>query len=449
MATAIWGVLLYCARKASYAWDDFTVLGPLFKGGISVSLGRTVRPLEYFSAWLSLHAGAPVWLAVSCISYVATAIATVALFRRARLGTRETPPWVLFVCASSPVVALAYFQIDLVSQSLANFFCVLLALQCLDLLRRTERNAIRAGSWLLALTSIACLLSKETSYGIVFLAAALVLLRHRHLAAPPVVLVGALLVVVVLRSLSTNDLSAGSHYAPSPPWIWPFNLVFMTVVAIAPAPTSTTLTEALLGVPPLAVQVLIGVLAGVVLVVLAIPTVARLVRAFNGRVVREAIAAPWDNDGLLIALFAIFSTFPSIMIHVSEMYASQALPFLKVLMIAAMPAALPWRRFVAPTWALCALCWVLASATNLLFYNIITEYQPKLDPTLNSAERGAYGWIEAAVQHRRKPYSVYGWSDDMMPVRRGNCRVDTRFPHVCLPENITSGFPRRLGDTAP
>jgi hypothetical protein len=402
-----------------------------------------VRPLEYFAAWLSLQADFPVWLVVSCVCYIATAVATVALFKRARCGTGAMPAWVLFVCASSPVVALAYFQIDLVSQSLANFFCVLLALQCLDVLRRTEPSAIRSGTWLLALTAILCLVSKETSYGIVFLAAALVLLRHRWVAAPALALVLALLAVCVLRSLTTNDLSAGTHYAPSPPWVWPFNFLFMTVVAIAPAPTSTTLTEALLGVPPLAAQVFVGALAAVAIFLLALPTLLRLLRALNAKVLRGALVAPWESDGFVIALFAIFSTFPSIMIHVSEMYASQALPFLKLLMVAAMPAALPWRRWVAPVWVVCALCWLLASATNLAFYNIITEYKPKLDPALTAPERTAYEWLEAGVQKRRHAYSVYGWEDDKMPVRLGDCRVDPRFPHVCLPENITSGFPRR------
>jgi hypothetical protein len=79
VSAGVWLPLLYLAKESHYVGDDFTVLRPLFNGGIVESLHTYVRPLEFLAAYLSLQAQLPIWLLFSLPAYVGTAIATLAL----------------------------------------------------------------------------------------------------------------------------------------------------------------------------------------------------------------------------------------------------------------------------------------------------------------------------------------------------------------------------------
>jgi len=442
LAALVWLALMYCTRNASYAWDDFTVIAPLFGNQLAASLGRTVRPLEYFVALLSKDADFPVWLVVNFVAYVVTAAATLKLLTRLKAGGGDAPFWKLALCATTPVAALAYFQIDLVSQALSNFFAVVLVLRTLTMLEQTDPKQIKLTAWSVLGVSLLCIASKETSYGMIGLAALLGLLRHRKTAALPLILVFGVLIAVVVRSLEINDLSAGAHYGLKPFWAWPLNLAFLLITAVAPAPTSTTLTQSFLAAWPLTVQVIAGVLVALAIAWLVIGGVRRLARSSSMPSWRDLVLRPWESPLLVVGLFALASGAPALFFHVSEMYASQALPCILAVLLGAIAFERAISKNTAALLVACAACWVMASAVNLAFYTIITGYEPGKDASLGSLERAAFGGIEHAVASRRSAYSVYGWTEVERPINQGECKIDVRFPRVCLPHRIIAGFPK-------
>jgi hypothetical protein len=439
-AAGIWLFLFYFGKESHYVGDHYSVLWTVFNGGIIESLHFYLRPLEYFVAFLSLKAKFPVWLVISFLAYVATSVVTVALSNT--LTSDRTPSWwKILLCSASPIAPYTYFQIDIVSQALANLFAAAFALGVLHCLTLTDRGQIQRTSWVLVILAAFSVLSKETSYGIVFAGSAVLLLRHRHTVLIPTVCILLLVAAAVGWTLSANshfDLSAGAHYGfKKNPLYWLFAMVFSVLVALAPIPTSLVLT----GTYSQNAFTLSVVLIGALILIVAM---ASFLRAPMLGVVCAAIRqrAPLLCPRNVMLLFMLFSIVPALFFKISELYASQMLPFVKAALIAMISRdTLAWRQRL---WIPVGVAWVLTSAINLLFYAISSGYDPSKDSRIAGPQRAIYESIEDASTHQRTEYSWYSVNMTFHGQYRGSCELSALNPHVCFPPNIASGFPYRI-----
>jgi hypothetical protein len=439
-AASIWLFLFYFGKESHYIGDHFSVLWTIFNGGIIESLHFYVRPLEYFAAFLSLKAKFPVWLVFSFLAYVATSVVTIALSNT--LTSDRTPSWwKILLCSASPIATYTYFQIDMVSQALANLFTAAFALGVLHCLTLTDKGHIQRTSWILVILAVFSVLSKETSYGIIFAGSGVLLLRHRHTVLIPIVCILLLVAALVGWTLSANshfDVSAGTHYGfKKNPLYWLFGAVFSVSVALAPVPTSLVLT----GTYSQNAFTLSAVLIGALFLIVA---VASFLRTRMLGVVCAAIRqrAPLLCPRNVILLFMLFSIVPAIFFKISELYASEMLPFIKTAVIAIISRdTLAWRQRL---WIPFGIAWVLTSAINLLFYAISSGYDPSKDSMIAGPQKAIYESIEDASTHQRTKYSWYSVNMVSHSEHIGSCEISALNPHVCLPPNIASGFPSRI-----
>jgi hypothetical protein len=302
----------------------------------------------------------------------------------------------------------------------------------------TSRTASMRSSaaWAMAIVGVLCLLSKETSYGLVFSCCALVALKHRTRVIAPVICLGLLLAVILFWSLkATFDISSGSHYSLKfNPLYWFLGFIFSCAVAISPVPTSLVLTGALNASFQITTLVAAASLVAFAAVLLYIRPALRSIRSHLG-VPRGKIKF---GTGHLVAMLLIFSLLPSLFFKASELYASQMVPFMKAALILAIPARTTLQRVF---WFVLCVFWILVSTINLAFYSIATGYDPRPDwSTLTAPRKWIYSLVQPAVEHRTVGYSVYSFE---APEWIGPCRVDQTDPGVCLPKDIVSGFPRR------
>lgn len=446
LSLVVWFVLLYFAQNSHYVGDDFTVLRPLFVGGIVASLHNYVRPLEYFAAFLSLQAQFPVWLVCSCIVYVGTALITLAL-SNVVVGDTGNRWWRILICCCSPIAAYPYFQVDTLSQALADLFGTLFAIGVLLTLRLHEDRRIRRAGWLLLTAAALCLVSKETSYGLISAGACLIFLRHRSRVVLPALIMIFLLASAMGWTLLASDnlnIAEGAHYGlKKNPFYWLFGVVFSSAVTVAPVPSSILLT----GTYGQNAFTILSMVVGTLALAVAIST---LIRSPGWSALRpegplnvslDALTKP--TNALLILTFA--SIVPSIFFKVSELYASQMLPFSKAILILIVvrdgrPNA---GRYLLP---LCA-AWLAASAINLVFYAASSGYDPAKDTALVPQQRALYLNIADAAWHQRAQYSTYSVNKFFHNEIAGACEISASDTYVCLPPNIVSGFPHRVRDS--
>lgn len=432
-AAAVWLVFFSSGRHVAYGGDDSVVLMPLFGGGLAESLGRFLRPLEYAVAFLSLQADAPLWLGVSALAYVATCVGTLSLL--CLVNPDSTPPlWQILVCAATPLAAQTYFQIDTVSQALANVFTVSYVIVSLRAITSTEPEAVARGGWRMVALAALCVLSKETTYGIVFLGCLLILFRHGRRMIPACgVIVGLLIAAVLWRVFyQYGDIAADSGFGfKLNPLYWILSFLFSLIVAAAPLPTSITLSGAFATHPALIAIVVLGaaVLSLGLLAYFRSPLL--MLRAMR----RSSSLIDFRNVHLLLVLYLLASVVPTVFFKAAELYASQMTPILKVLLLS-IPVASP--LLARAFWTACAALWVLASSVNLMYYSVATGYDPR-----GSA---LYAPIGKAVANAPRVYSIYHrgiYADDTYP-GDGGCTLSRRSPGLCLPDSVSSGFPRRL-----
>jgi hypothetical protein len=432
VAAALWLACLYFGAQIRYVGDDFNVLRPVLHGGLMQSLHQYVRPIEYAIAFASIRSGYPLWLAASFALYVLTSLATLSLWRMLA-GQQRIPTWQVLICAATPLVTNAYFQIDTVSQALANWFSALLAIAVLTSLRATSPRAIARSGWLAAGAAVLCLLSKETAYGLVGCACVLLFLAHGRRALGQVLFMGcALAACMIWSALYTFDVSIGAHYGPKNPLYWPFAVVFSTAVALVPAPTSLVLTGTAAEQGGYLLLVITGLIVAVVGAGVVGWSAVRNLRA------RTQDSAAWLQPipAVLLVLF-LFALMPSIFFKASELYASQSLPFLKCLLL--WPFRASWSKRVSAYAVTLALFWGVTSVVNVMFYSVATGYRASAvrDPSLLQQPVMA---LEPVVRKQRAHYSIY--SMDSEAEVHGDCVINPRDRTICLPGNIVSGVPR-------
>ena len=439
-AAGIWLFLFYFGKESHYLGEHYSVLWTIFNGGIIESLHFYVRPLEYFAAFLSLKAKFPVWLVFSFLAYVGTSVVTIAL-SNTLTSDRTASWWKVLLCSASPVATYMYFQVDMVSQALANLFTAAFALGALHCLTLTDKGQIQRTTWILVILAVFSVLSKETSYGIMFAGSGVLLLRHRHTVLIPIVCILLLVAALVGWSLSANthfDVTPGTHYGfKKNPLYWLFGAVFSVSVALAPVPTSLVLTGAYSQNAFTLSVVLIGAL-------ILIVAVASFLRTRMLGVVCSAIRqrAPLLCPRNVMLLFMLLSIVPAIFFKISELYASGMLPFIKAAVIAIISRdTLAWRQLL---WIPFSMAWVLTAAINLLFYAISSGYDPSKDSRITGPQKAIYESIEDASTHQRTKYSWYSVNMVFAKQRIGSCEISTSNPQVCLPPNIESGFPSRI-----
>jgi hypothetical protein len=439
-AAGVWLFLFYFGRESHYVGDHYSVLWTIFNGGIIESLHFYVRPLEYFAAFLSLQAKFPVWLVFSFLAYVATSVVTVAL-SNTLTGDRTPSWWKILLCSASPIAPYTYFQVDMVSQALANLFTAAFALGVLHCLTLTDKGQIQRTSWILVILAAFSVLSKETSYGIMLAGSGVLLLRHRQTVVIPIVCILSLVAALVGWSLFANthfDVTAGAHYGfKKNPLYWLFAVVFSVAVALAPVPTSLVLT----GTYSQNAFTLSAVLIGAVILIVAVLSFLRApMLGVVGAAIRQPAALLCPRNVML--LFMLFSIVPAIFFKISELYASQMLPFIKAGVIAIVSRdTRAWRQRL---WIPFAIAWVLTAAINLLFYAISTGYDPSRDSRIAGPQKAIYESIEDASTHQRSKYSWYSVNMVFHGQHVGSCELSALNPQVCLPPNIASGFPSRL-----
>lgn len=436
-ATAAWLLLFVFGRHISYGGDDSVVLVPLFHDGLAQSMGRFFRPLEYLAAWLSHGAGLPLWLYISAMAYVATAVGTLRL--ASAIDARRPPFWKILVCAVTPLAAQPYFQIDTVSQALANLFSLAFIIASLGCFFATQSNRARRYAWYMVLLAVLCVLSKETALGILFAGTAMILLRHRLRVLAPVLCLIALMAASVLFRViykfgTGSDAEASGLGLNFNPLYAAFNFVFSVAVSLAPVPTSITLSGAFTRHPALLVLVTLGILA----VVFAAIVHARSLRLLPAFLRTLTLRIDRITVTHLLLVYLAFSVVPTVFFKGAELYASQMTPILKVLLLA-IPVAAPLaaRGF----WYVCSALWLLASTVNVMYYSVATGYEPG-----NSA---LYAPIQAAVTPAPRVYSIYNpaiYAEDTYPAPQGDCLLSRRSPDICLPRSIGSGFPVRLSE---
>lgn len=437
VAALIWLGYFYYAANIRFLGDDFKLLVPLLNGGLAQSLDETVRPLEFAIALASKLTGRPMWLVASLAAYVGTALATLALWRITGSQLR-TPFWQVVVCAATPLAATTYFQIDTVSQALANLFVVVLAIATLSCLQaRSPLEAARRG-WIVAGLAILCLLSKETSYGFVFFASVLICIAHGRRVLASVLLTACVLSACIVWSyFFTFDVSVGSHYGLKNPLYWLFAVVFSAVVAVSPVPTSLVLTGTAAEHGGYLLLVAVGATAMLVAVMYlgarALGPMQVWIRTRRHPSVDPVVA-------FLLLCFA-FSLMPSMVFKASELYASQSVPFLKCLLLRLHRGTVPLR--VSAYWAAVAILWCSASMVNVMFYSVRTGYRASLERPTSALQRPIVA-LETVVPKQRAAYSIYSQEGAERVTIQGECVIANRERTICLPKNIASGFPRLL-----
>jgi hypothetical protein len=431
-AATLWLVCFYFAEEIRYVRDDFHVLVPVLHGGLAQSLQQYVRPLEYAIALASIRSGYPLWLAVSFAAYVCTSLATLSLWRMIA-GLARIPTWQVLICAATPLMTNTYFQIDTVSQALANWFSLLLAIAVLSCIRATSASVIASRAWLVAGAAVLCLLSKETSYGLVGGAGVLLCLAHgRRVLGQVLFMACALAACLVWSSLYTFDISPGEHYGLKNPLYWAFAVVFSAAVAVVPTPTSLLLT----GTAAEHGGYLLLVVTGLVVALVGLVAFAwRAVRALRERIPSSATRLQ-PIPAVLLLLF-MFSLMPSIFFKASELYASQSVPFLKCLLL--WPYRVSASKRVPAYAVTVAVLWALASVVNVMFYSVETGYRPSKEGATSLLQRPVAA-LEPVVAKQRASYSIYSMEGNAQVL--GDCLIERRDRSICLPQNITSGVPR-------
>lgn len=444
-AALTWLVLLLAeGRHLAYYYDDVTVLGPLFDGGLRASLEQYLRPLEYGIAKLSAIAGWPLWLYASGLVYVATAGVAYTLLKRLR---PSAPPAIAMPASfASPLLAQTYFQIDTVSQALGNLFALSLALATLSHLAAPTRARTTAVIVLAALA----LLSKETTYGVVLLSGlALAVLSpsspgpwRRLLYATPILLT----LCAVAWRLQVVDTDLSGHYdLHLNPLVWLFHATYMVGVAIFPYPSSLLFTGYVLNAPKAAIAAAAVVAAATATAaIVALRTWRR--HALEGRSLPQAIQS--NPATSLTALFALSVLFPTALIQGSELYASALTPLLMVLTVVALLSTLRTRAAFVIVALLCT-GQIASSWFNLGLFRYATQ-AAYIGETSVSAARNYRDILVRHDGHLRE-YSLY-WPVGRDPERyesRGGCLRDTALPPgVCLPSTITEPPPRLLSSTS-
>ncbi len=447
LAGLLWLFYFYFARHACYAGDDFGVIRPLFQGGLWQAIHLHFRPLEYFIAKLSSFAGQPVWLGFSFAAFVMTSSATLILMNSVQPDA-EPGAWKLVFCAASPLAFQAYFQVDTVSQALANLFCLLFAIECMKCYRLPGGTSVAEAAWRAAAFGMLCLLSKETSWGILIAGSGLMISRHRLKVLVPTAIVLLLCAACAIWSLTQTDATQGTQYGiKANPLYWLFTVVFSSTVALAPVPTSLVLTGAFT-----ANRILIGVVAcGALLALLGFAILLPRVRPSliaAKEALHSAVHMRQLSDGQIVTMFALAALVPAVFIKAAELYASQMTPFLKTLLVLAM-ATLP-RLSERIFWSVICGFWVLASTINIAFYSVASGYDPATDRLQQTdAENRFYAIIQKGLEHRTKFYSIYSYQEAPLRERRGDCLIDNTEPSVCIPESISSGFPVERAHSTP
>jgi hypothetical protein len=440
-----WLLYFNFGRAISYGGDEFALIRPALTGSLLELLHAHLRPLEYFVVRLSFAAHFPYWLLVSLCSYIATAVLTlrfIDLFR----GARIPPFWKILLCATSPLAAQAYFRVDTVAQALANLFTVLLTIYLVECLRATEPAEIRRLSRRVLATAMLCLVSKETTYGMVLGGSAILWLRHRDKVLP--LLIGP--VLLLLAGAAYSYLGAQQFSEPTQyglkvnPLYWLFTLVFSVIVALFPAPTSVILTGAARSVPAMLGLCVVGVLLAFAGLALYLPR--RIHLPVKPGSMRRLGRGDFTDQELLFLLL-LCSLVPAMFVKAAELYATQALPYLKALLALALP--LNMRLVDRLFWSAVSVMWVLATCINLMFYSVVMGAHPSVETSRPAIERRLWAEVERAEKHRIHGYSIYAYSAANIPQRIGACYVDPREPRVCLPKNIASGVPTVRGNLLP
>jgi hypothetical protein len=446
VATLSWAMCVYFGRQINYIGDDFGVIVPALQHDLIGSLLVNIRPLEFFVAEASALLHGPFWLLVSLLTYVVTAVATVQLFA-VLIPSQKLPRWACIMAGTSPLLALSYFQIDTVSQALANLFGVLFALRCMACLTEPHQTRIAAASWQLALLGLLCLLSKETSYGIVFFGSVLVLSRFRLRDMKPLLALLTLLTVAIAASMRHHDITPGAHYgAKANPAYWLFTVVFSALVSLSPVPTSLALTHSWLASPALVAICSLGSLLSLAGIFIYIrPICAAFATA------SRAVRSPWREwvyrHNTSVLMFSLFALIPSMLFKASEVYATQMQPFLKAALLPVLISASRRRAPTAVFWNTVCSLWVLASVINTVYYATATGYAPQ-----NAAVPHArlIAWLEDATQTavaaRTRAYSNYAFSGADHYDDFEGCQFDITEPRVCLARNIGTGFPIWRGE---
>ncbi|MET0657582.1 MAG: hypothetical protein ABW110_05420 [Steroidobacteraceae bacterium] len=431
IAGLCWSLFFYYGAHISYSGDDFTILRPLFGEGLGQSLQRTFRPLEYAVAALSKAANFPVWLFASALAYIGTALGTLALLRLT--SARPIPLWQIFICASTPLAANTYFQIDTVSQAFANLFSLLLAIETTRCIQAADAVRTARRAWIVAALAVLCLASKETTYGLVTLACALLLLSKGRQVWKPLAVIALALVLCLSWGVFISlhlDAAAREHYGLKNPVYWLFAIVFSLTVAVAPVPTSLVLTGT--------ASQHAGFLA---LVVFGVATSLAAICVYYGPALRrwrERHARSVEPTTVLLVLFLFASLVPSMFLKAGELYASQCLPYLKCLLLprystprGAAPAVLGW---------VVGSLWLVASSVNLMFVSVHTGYRASAQESVPFAQRPT-AVLEEIVPRQRRSYSIY--SMPSVGKEEGECRISRADRSICLPKDIMSGFPHR------
>ena len=138
----------------------------------------------------------------------------------------------------------------------------------------------------------------------------------------------------------------------------------------------------------------------------------------------------------VLAVLFVFALMPSIFFKASELYASQALPLLKCLLLWPFRASASKR--VSAYAVTLALLWSVTSIVNVMFYSVATGYRASAERTPSLLQRPVIA-LEPIVRKQRAHYSIYSMEGDAQV--RGNCLIDSRDRSICLPRNITSGVP--------
>jgi len=250
----------------------------------------------------------------------------------------------------------------------------------------------------------------------------------------PMVLVFASLLWSALRA---DEFQQGDQYSLRwNPLYWIFTVVFSIGVGLGPIPTSLLLT----GSASASVELLVLVIAGAILSLIGIAMYfpRRVCFGSAGAWLRRLGSGNYRPDELLI-YFLLLSLVPSMFLKAAELYATQALPYAKVLLLRIVPrrTALTDRLFFG---SLCVM-WLLASAVNLMFYSLVLGSDADANINNPSMERWVYAQVGRAVGHRTRDYSIYDYSSAYIPHQIGGCYVDARDPDICLPKSIANGVP--------
>lgn len=432
IACLCWLLFFYYGKHISYNGDDFTLLRPLFDEGLGQSLQRTFRPLEYAVAAWSKHANFPVWLFASALAYIGTALGTLALLQLT--SAMPIPIWQIFICASTPLAANTYFQIDTVSQAFANLFSLLLAIQTVRCIQANDLAQTARRAWLVAALAVLCLASKETSYGLVALSCALLLFTKGRQVWKPVAVIAIAFVLCLAWGVFISlhlDAAAREHYGLKNPVYWLFAVVFSFTVAVAPMPTALVLT----GTAGLHAGFLaLIVLGALISLVAAWVFFGAALRRWRERHMQEV-----QPTTVLLVLFLFAALVPSMFLKAGELYASQCLPYLKCLLLprhttprGVAPAVLGW---------LVGSLWLAASSVNLMFVSVHTGFRATDRQSIPLALQPTVP-LEAIVFNQRRSYSIY--SMPSIAKQEGHCRISRADRSICLPQDIMSGFPYRL-----